>query len=175
MTVSSPILIGVGANLTSERFGSPLQACEAAVRDLDALAGISVVARSRWFESAPVPLSDQPWFVNGVVQITCLMMAPALLDALHAVEARFGRVRTVANAPRVLDLDLLAFGDEILGKPGEGGFQVPHPRLQDRAFVLLPLEDVAPEWVHPKTGATLAEMIAKLPQDQVCRPLEGQE
>jgi 2-amino-4-hydroxy-6-hydroxymethyldihydropteridine diphosphokinase len=96
----------------------------------------------------------------------------ALLDTLHAIEASFGRVRTVPNAPRVLDLDLLAYGDVILGEAGEGGACIPHPRLESRAFVLLPLNDVAPGWVHPLSRRNLAEMMAKLPQDQVCRPLE---
>lgn len=167
------ILIGIGANLASERFGAPLEACEAALKALGEVAGVRVAAVSRWFESAPVPASDQPWFVNGVARVETELSALALLDALHAIEARFGRVRTVPNAPRVLDLDLLAYGDEMIGggEGGEDGAQVPHPRLEGRAFVLLPLGDVAPDWVHPRTGCALAEMVAKLPNDQVCRPL----
>jgi 2-amino-4-hydroxy-6-hydroxymethyldihydropteridine diphosphokinase len=96
-----------------------------------------------------------------------------LLDVLHTIEAHFGRVRTVANAPRVLDLDLLAFGDLVTGADEEGWeeLHLPHPRLENRAFVLLPLADVAPDWVHPQTGQTVAEMVAQLPSDQVCRSL----
>ncbi|HEY9163565.1 MAG TPA: 2-amino-4-hydroxy-6-hydroxymethyldihydropteridine diphosphokinase [Magnetovibrio sp.] len=169
---SGSILIGVGANLSSDRFGAPLAACEAALKVLAENPHVRVVARSRWFESEPVPVSDQPWFINGVVRVETDLSPQALLDLLHAVEARFGRVRTVPNAPRVLDLDLLAYGDAVLGESGEGGMQVPHPRLENRAFVLLPLGDVAPDWVHPQSGRTLADMVAKLPKDQVCRPLE---
>lgn len=167
-----PILIGVGANLSSDRFGTPLEACEAALRELSAISGVRVVARSRWFESEPVPVSDQPWFINGVARVETDLSPQALLDALHTIEARFGRVRTVPNAPRVLDLDLLAYGDAALGAAGEGGMQVPHPRLENRAFVLLPLHDVVPDWVHPQSGRSLADMIADLPKNQVCRAQE---
>lgn len=169
-TVQPPILIGIGANLSSERYGAPLDACAAALAALGATAGVRVVAASRWFESAPVPVSDQPWFVNGVAQVETELSPLALLDTLHAIEAQFGRVRTVPNAPRVLDLDLLAYGDSVVDD-GPAGAQIPHPRLENRAFVLLPLGDVAPAWVHPCTGQGLAEMVAKLPADQVCRPL----
>lgn len=170
--VTGPILIGMGANLSSDRFGAPLAACEAALKVLADNPEVQVVARSRWFESEPVPVSDQPWFINGVVQVETQLSPLALLDVLHTIEAQFGRVRTVPNAPRVLDLDLLAYGDAVLGEAGEGGMLVPHPRLENRAFVLLPLGDVAPDWVHPQSGHTLAQMVAKLPKDQVCRPLE---
>lgn len=172
MTTQAPILIGIGANLPSDRFGSPREACEAALKALGAVKGVRVMARSRWFESAPVPASDQPWFINGVVRIETALPPLALLDTLHAIEASFGRVRTVANAPRVLDLDLLAYEDRIVGHAGEGGAHVPHPRMEGRAFVVLPLNDVAPDWVHPMTRRTVAEMVDNLPSDQVCRPLE---
>ena len=170
--LEGPILIGIGANLSSERFGTPREACEAAVHALDSTEGVRVVARSRWFESEPVPVSDQPWFINGVVQVETTLAPQALLEALHAIEAQFGRVRTVLNAPRVLDLDLLAYGDVVVENNGGGGAEIPHPRLENRAFVLLPLGDVAPDWVHPQTRRTRAEMVVNLPADQVCRALE---
>ncbi len=172
MTASTAIFIGIGANLASPQYGAPLAACKAAVEALDATAQVQVVARSRWFESAPVPMSDQPWYVNGVVQVQTALTPQALLDVLHGIEAQFGRVRTVPNAPRVLDLDLLAYGEQVLGAGAEqGAVQVPHPRLHERAFVLLPLIDIAPDWVHPQSGRTVAELVAKLPKKQVCRAL----
>lgn len=172
MTSHTPILVGVGANLASDRFGTPLEACEAALKTLGAIPGVWVAARSRWFQSAPVPVSDQPWFINGVVRIETELAPLALLDTLHMIEATFGRVRTVPNAPRVLDLDLLAYGAEVIGMAGEGGACIPHPRLESRAFVVLPLNDVAPDWVHPVSRRSMTQMLAELPQDQVCRPLE---
>ena len=167
-----PILIGIGANLPSERFGLPQDACKAALTALNETPGVRVTSQSRWFESQPVPISDQPWFINGVAEVETNLSPQALLDTLHTIEANFGRVRTVQNAPRVLDLDLLAYGDEIMTAGGDGGAEIPHPRLSGRAFVLLPIGDIAPLWVHPHTGRTLAEMVAELPQDQVCRPAE---
>ncbi|MBL4691775.1 MAG: 2-amino-4-hydroxy-6-hydroxymethyldihydropteridine diphosphokinase [Magnetovibrio sp.] len=162
------IFIGIGANLPSKRFGAPKDTCEAACRALDALTSLDIVAKSNWFESAPVPASDQPWYINGVVQVTTDLTPFDLLQTLHAIEADFGRVRSERNAPRVLDLDVLAYNDLNL----EGSqAQIPHPRLQNRAFVVLPLAQLAPRWVHPVTGQTLENMIANLPTDQVCRPL----
>lgn len=171
-TPLAPILIGVGANLSSDRFGTPLEACEAALKALNTANGVRVAARSRWFKSAPVPMSDQPWFINGVARVETELSPLALLDTLHAIEASFGRVRTVPNAPRVLDLDLLAYGEVVLGEADEGGARIPHPRLESRAFVVLPLNDIAPDWVHPVSGRNLAKMMAELSPDQVCRPLE---
>src|SRR5512135_1345665 len=98
------ILIGLGANLASPEFGAPPESLEAALALL-AERGVRVVARSRWYRSAPVPPSGQPWFVNGVVAVETALEPAALLEVLHAVEARFGRVRRERNAARVLDLD----------------------------------------------------------------------
>ena len=165
--VHGPILIGLGANLPSPRHGPPVASLEAALAALTAR-GIRIVARSRWWESAPVPASDQPWYVNGVVKVETALAPEALLACLHEVEAEFGRVRSVANAPRVLDLDLLAYGD--LKRPGPKPPLLPHPRLAERAFVLYPMAEIAPGWRHPGTGRTLPEMIAGLPAGQIVRP-----
>lgn len=159
------ILVAVGANLPS-RFGTPLDACESAVQALEGR-GIRIVARSRWWESAPVPVSDQPWYVNGVVAVETVLSAAALLAELHAVEEAMGRVRTVPNAPRVIDLDLLAYDNQVLDS---GPALVPHPRMAGRAFVVLPLAEVAPGWRHPVTGQTVRAMVDALPADQEIRP-----
>ena len=162
------ILVGIGANLPSARFGAPRDTVEAALAAMTH-AGIAVASRSRWFESAPVPPSDQPWYVNGVARVESGLAPRDLLDRLHAIEAAFGRVRAEPNAARVLDLDLLAYGDCILAEPG--GLQLPHPRLAQRAFVLLPLADVAADWRHPATGQGVEAMLANLPPGQTVRPL----
>ena len=162
------ILVALGANLPSPEHGSPRQTLSAA---LDALAaeGVTIVRRSRWYETAPVPVSDQPWYVNAVAAVETSVAPAELLALLHGVEERFGRVRGERNAPRIVDLDLLAY-DDIVGD-GTDGLVLPHPRLHERAFVLLPLRDVAPHWRHPRLGRTVDEMIAALPPDQVARPL----
>src|SRR5579883_249158 len=111
------ILIGLGANLPSPEFGAPPQSLEAALRHM-ADRGLRIGARSRWYRSAPVPPSDQPWFVNGVIAVGTALDPAALLEILHTIEARFGRVRRERNAARVLDLDLLAY-DERVSAEGE--------------------------------------------------------
>lgn len=159
--------IGLGANLQHPVYGSPRQTLEAAIAALQA-AGLDIVARSSWYESAPVPLADQPWYVNGVVAVHSNLSAADLLAILHRIEAEFGRVRSVVNAPRVVDLDLLDHRGE--SRPGGAGDPVlPHPRMAERGFVLLPLQEVAPDWRHPVSGQPLATLIAQLPGDQTTR------
>jgi 2-amino-4-hydroxy-6-hydroxymethyldihydropteridine diphosphokinase len=169
------ILIAIGANLDHPRFGPPLATCEAALAALEE-GGVTVLQCSRWYRSAPVPASDQPWFVNGVAELDWPGTAEELLALLHRVEAEFGRVRLKRWEARVLDLDLLAFGDAVIGWPPEGeGLTVPHPRLHERLFVLCPLNDLAPGWRHPVFGRTAAELLASLPSGQGIEPLADDE
>ncbi len=163
------ILIGLGANLPSPRHGEPRATCEAALTALEA-AGVKVLRRSRWYRSAPVPASDQPWFVNGVAAVETGLAPAELLALLHRIEADFGRARRRRNEARILDLDLLAYG-ERRSAPGEAPV-LPHPRLAGRAFVVLPLAEIAPGWRHPVSGLTAAEMAGLLPPDQVAQPIE---
>ncbi|MBI3451512.1 MAG: 2-amino-4-hydroxy-6-hydroxymethyldihydropteridine diphosphokinase [Rhodospirillales bacterium] len=159
------ILIALGANLPGPA-GSPQQMCEAALAAL-AKIGVRVFRRSPWYESAPVPPSDQPWFVNGVAQLETDLAAAALLHLLHSVERDLGRVRGVINAPRTIDLDLLDYNGLIRGGPDTP--ILPHPRLAERAFVLAPLADLAPEWRHPESGKGVEELIAALPASEGLR------
>ena len=108
-----------------------------------------------------MPASDQPWFVNGVAEVATRLDPAALLVLLHAVEREFGRTRGVANAARVLDLDLLAYGATV-ADGRNGGPILPHPRLHERAFVLVPLVDLAPDWRHPVLGKTATELLRDL-------------
>lgn len=162
------ILVGLGGNLDSPRYGPPRRTLEAALARLDA-DGIRVVGRSRFWRSAPVPASDQPWFVNAVAAVETALAPRPLLDALLGLERAFGRRRTVPNAARVLDLDLLAYGGRV-SAPGAIP-ALPHPRLAERAFVLHPLADVAPDWRHPVTGKSVAALIAALPPGTRAEPL----
>ncbi|RVT89613.1 2-amino-4-hydroxy-6-hydroxymethyldihydropteridine diphosphokinase [Rhodovarius crocodyli] len=157
------ILIGIGANLPGADGSAPLATCRAAAGALAALPGMRLAALSRWWESAPIPpLPGSPWYVNGVARLEGAMAPDALLAALHGIEDRFHRERPYVNAPRTLDLDLLAHGQTVRSGPG---LILPHPRLQDRRFVLEPLLEVAPGWVHPLLGPAHALLEALPPQD----------
>jgi 2-amino-4-hydroxy-6-hydroxymethyldihydropteridine diphosphokinase len=158
------IFVGLGANLPSPMLGPPRPVLEAALAALPAQ-GITVAARSRWYESAPVPVSDQPWYVNGVARVETDLAPAALLAVLHEIERQFGRVRRTVNEARILDLDLLAYDGLVEAGPPV----LPHPRLHERAFVLLPLRDVAPDWRHPVTGATVEDLLRHMPPGQVTR------
>jgi len=161
------ILIALGANLPSN-YGRPDETILAAQKVMDEQ-GIHVVQSSRIWLTAPVPVSDQPWYHNAVVQVETSLSPYALLEMLQSIENDFGRVRTVRNAPRLLDLDLIAYHDRILDKPD---LIVPHPRMHERAFVLMPLQDIVSSWTHPVYGFDLSDMIAKIPDEQKAQPME---
>ncbi len=162
------ILVALGANLPHPEHGPPAATLRAALACFPA-AGIAVAACSRFFESAPVPVSDQPWFVNAVARVETALDPAGLLAALHRIEEGFGRIRQERWEARVLDLDLIDYEGRIAS--GGPGPELPHPRMADRSFVLLPLADIAPGWIHPVTGATLADLTARLAPDQTIRAL----
>ncbi len=158
------ILIAIGANLP-DRHGRPPQAgCVAAAAALGALPGLALVRVSAWYRSAPLPPSAQPAYVNGVVRLHGEADAAALLARLHTLEAAWGRVRGERNAARPLDLDLIDLNGQLRDAPDP---VLPHPRAHERAFVLLPLADVAPDWVHPRLGLSVAALLAGLPRQEV--------
>ncbi|MBK8159419.1 MAG: 2-amino-4-hydroxy-6-hydroxymethyldihydropteridine diphosphokinase [Rhodospirillaceae bacterium] len=162
------IYIGLGANLPSAA-GNPVATLEKAVADITA-AGIAVLRRAPWYESAPVPRADdQPWYVNGVIEVATDLGPAALLDLLQGLEAQSGRIRAGANAPRPLDLDIIAYRDLV--QTGPNPPILPHPRMASRAFVLLPLQAIAPDWRHPVSGRHVGDLVATLPVDQEIRLL----
>jgi 2-amino-4-hydroxy-6-hydroxymethyldihydropteridine diphosphokinase len=136
---------------------------------LDRLPGVRLRGLSRWFLSAAVPPSGQPDYVNAVASLLVegAVDPTALLARLMAVETACGRQRSVANAARTLDLDLVAVGGLVRAGPDP---ILPHPRAHLRGFVLAPLADVAPDWVHPLLGRTAGALLAALPRQDV-RPL----
>ena len=109
-----------------------------------------------------MPVSDQPWYVNVVAEVDTDLTADGLLRALHDIEELFGRIRSIPNAPRLIDLDLIDFRGEIAAG-GAGKATLPHPRMAERAFVVRPLADLAPEWRHPISGLAIGDLLAALP------------
>lgn len=162
------ILVAIGANLPGPAGATPVQTCIAAVHALSERPELQLHAVSRWYATEPVPPSDQPNYVNGVARLAAVPGATidpgALLTTLHGIEARFARRRGAPNAARTLDLDLIDLDGMVRAQPDP---ILPHPRAHLRAFVLLPLLDVAPDWVHPVTGQTTAALLATLDRSGV--------
>ena len=146
--------IALGANL-----GDCRATLEGALAALDASPGVRLLARSRWYRSAPVG-PPQPDYLNGCALLAVALEPEALLERLLATERRYGRARGERWGPRSLDLDLLLMGDRRLSTPQ---LTLPHPRLQERAFVLVPLAEIAPAWIDPISGRSVAELAAALP------------
>lgn len=167
----SVILIALGSNLSGD-FETPEALLRVAVRDLAGPGGVCIRAASRIWLTAPVPVSDQPWYRNAVIRVETDKSPSDLMTALLETEARFGRARSVANAARTLDLDLLDFEGQIIHDTPH--LTLPHPRMESRAFVLRPLAEIAPEWTHPVSGRGVADLLAALPQDQEAAPMAGE-
>jgi 2-amino-4-hydroxy-6-hydroxymethyldihydropteridine diphosphokinase len=150
--------IALGANIPSAT-GSPRETLEAAIKRLGELG--TVVSRSRLYETAPVGYTDQPTFLNAAIALETSLEPEALLDSLLTIERSFGRDRShgIPNGPRTLDLDILLYGDRILNTET---LQIPHPRIAQRVFVLVPLAEIAPQRIHPQYGKSMTQLLQDL-------------
>jgi 2-amino-4-hydroxy-6-hydroxymethyldihydropteridine diphosphokinase len=150
--------IGLGANLPSTA-GSPEATLAAAALRLESLGRL--IARSSLYSTEPVGFADQPRFFNAAVALETELTPHALLNQLLSIEREFGRDRSASfrNGPRTLDLDILLFGDQIVSDPG---LEIPHPRLTDRAFVLVPLAEIAPHALDPASHRTMGQLLSAL-------------
>ena len=157
-------MVAIGANLASAGGRTPLETCQWAAEQLRQLPGLDLRRVSRWFATQPIPASDQPRFVNGAAWLSGAVEPCRLLGMLQAIETEAGRVRGMPNAARTLDLDLLAMNDLVMTEPR---LVLPHPRMQGRAFVLAPLEDIRPDWTHPVLRVNVSTMRAAVSDQDV--------
>jgi len=158
------ILVAIGANLPGPAGEPPLAVCRKAAAALDTLPGMRLRGLSRWYLTAPVPASDQPDYVNAIAHLQGTADPASLLTAMLEIEAKAGRQRGVRNAARTLDLDLIDMDGLLRRGPDP---VLPHPRAHERGFVLWPLRDVAPGWVHPVLHRRVDALIDALPLQQV--------
>jgi 2-amino-4-hydroxy-6-hydroxymethyldihydropteridine diphosphokinase len=164
--LDTAVVIALGGNVPGT-YPSSEALLEAALSAF-ASEGLNIARRSRWWRSAAWPDAELPEYRNGVVLVETTLGPRETLQALHAIEARFGRSRHARNAPRTLDLDLIAHGRAVLD---EDGVVVPHPRAHERRFVMGPLAEIAPGWRHPVLGRTAAELAAVAPVGADAAPL----
>jgi 2-amino-4-hydroxy-6-hydroxymethyldihydropteridine diphosphokinase len=129
----------------------------------------AIRAVSGFYETEPVELRDQPWFLNCVVALETSDSPEALLQRVLAIEQEMGRLRTKNKGPRLIDIDILLFSDRVVE---ERGLKIPHPAMHQRRFVLEPLAEIAPEALHPLLRKTARELLADLPAGQMIRRLE---
>jgi 2-amino-4-hydroxy-6-hydroxymethyldihydropteridine diphosphokinase len=151
------VLIGFGSNL-----GDSVQICLAAIERLRSHPHIRVIETSSLYRTKPQMLAGQPWFVNGVVLCETDLSAEDLLHTIQQIERDFGRNRLFRWGPRTLDLDLLTFGEHQINL---SSLTIPHPRLHERRFVLIPLLEVAPEWVHPTLRVSAHNLLDRILDD----------
>lgn len=160
------VVVALGSNLPG-KFASSEDLLEAALRRL-AAAGLRILAVSPWWRSQAWPDPREPDYLNGVALVEPSLEPHAAIRLLLATEQEFGRLRQGANAARTLDLDLIAHGRRALDEPG---LRVPHPRAHQRRFVMGPLAQIAPLWIHPELGRTAQALAGEAQVGSDARPV----
>jgi 2-amino-4-hydroxy-6-hydroxymethyldihydropteridine diphosphokinase len=163
--LDAAVVIALGSNLAGA-YASSEALLDAAVGALSGI-GVRVRARSFWWRSSAWPDATRPAFLNGVVLGETELAPPALLGALADMEREFGRLQGAVNAPRTLDLDLIAHGRAVVNEPD---LILPHPRAYERKFVMGPLAEIAPEWRHPIGGKSAAQLAGEAPVGRDATP-----
>ena len=166
LDLDGAVIVALGCNNKGD-WSSCVEALEAALARFRA-EGVDVLARSSWWSSRAWPDPSDPPFLNGVAIVSTTQDAPTLMRTLGRIEDLFGRVRSARNAPRTLDLDLVAYG-RLSGDLD--GLILPHPRAADRLFVMGPLAEVAADWLHPVCGGRAGDLAARAQVGQDARPV----
>jgi 2-amino-4-hydroxy-6-hydroxymethyldihydropteridine diphosphokinase len=154
------IYLSLGSNV-----GDRADNMNRAIQALPAI-GVRVLRRSALYETEPVDLLDQPWFLNCVVEAETNLSPRQLLSALQDIAIKIGPPKTIAKGPRVIDIDILFYGDSIIQEPN---LQIPHLRMANRRFVLVPLAELAPTLRHPQLGASIADLLTVTPDKSEVR------
>ena len=152
------VIIGVGGNINSEDGIHPIETCNKAIRSFQNYS-IKVKKQSKWYNSEPIPKSDQPNFFNCVVIAITKLNEYDVLKFLHKIEADFGRRRNKINASRTIDLDLIDYSNKVVKNKN---IVIPHPRAHLRKFVMGPLAEINPDWIHPVLKVNILDILKKL-------------
>jgi 2-amino-4-hydroxy-6-hydroxymethyldihydropteridine diphosphokinase len=149
------VFLGLGSNQ-----GEKIKNCEQAIEEILKREGGFFLSRSSWYYSEPWGREDQDWFINGVIQIRTELSPDELLMKFKEIEKRLGRENREKWGPRVIDIDILFYDDLSLESPG---MEIPHPRISERNFVLIPFAEIAPQFVHPVLKKTIKELLDTSP------------
>ncbi|MGE5790051.1 MAG: 2-amino-4-hydroxy-6-hydroxymethyldihydropteridine diphosphokinase [Syntrophaceae bacterium] len=165
--MNAPVIayLGIGSNL-----GDPIENCRKALREIESLKNVHVLRRSSLYRTEPVGDIPQDWFVNGVVEVRTTFTAPQLLKALQWVEQALGRERRGRWGPRIIDIDILLYGQEIIKTES---LIVPHPELHKRRFVLVPINEIAPYVIHALYGISMKGLLDRLEDDHAVERIDA--
>ena len=152
------VFIGLGSNQ-----GEKIKNCEQAIKEILTSEGDRLISRSSWYSTEPWGREDQDWFVNGVIQVSTDLCPDELLMKLKEIEKRLGRAQREKWGPRVIDIDILFYDDLSCASPE---MEIPHPRMWERNFVLIPCAEIAPQFVHPVLKKTIKELLDTSPDQK---------
>ena len=157
--------IGIGSNL-----GTPEENCTKAIKKISSTKDIKIISKSSFYQTAPIGNIEQNWFINSAIKIDTQLTPRELLSALLSIESEMGRIRKEKWGPRLIDLDLLFYDNLILNQKG---ITLPHPEIQKRKFVLIPLHEIAEDLIHPTLKKTIKTLLKESPDDAVVKKLTG--